>query len=167
MNRTHLRNLVYSAVLAALTCVFTAYLFHIPIPTGYVHLGDSMIYLAACLLPAPWAMAAAGVGASLADIITGYPIWAPWTFVIKALMVPAFTCKGQKLLCRRNVVALVIAALITLFGYYFAEYFVYGELTALVTAIPGTIFQAGGSTIVFLILAAAFDKTGVKHRLMA
>ena len=52
---------LYRAVLAALfaaaIALATAYLLHIPLPTGgYVHLGDTLIYLAACLLPTPYAV---------------------------------------------------------------------------------------------------------------
>ena len=162
-----MRRLVYSAILAALVCIFTAYVGHIPTATGYIHFGDSMVYLAACLLPVPWAMAAAGIGAALADVLSGVPVWAPWTFVIKALMVPAFTCRAPKMLCPRNILALFAGAAITIFGYYFAEYFVYGELTALLTSLPAGLYQSGGSTLVFLILAAALDRAGVRQRLMA
>ena len=172
MNQTrkksqHLRMLVYSAILAALVCVFTAYVGHIPTATGYIHFGDSMIYLAACLLPAPWAMAAAGIGAALADVLSGVPVWAPWTLVIKALMVPAFTCRQEKILCPRNILALLIGAAVTIFGYYFANYFVYGELTALLTSLPAGLYQSGGSTLVFLVIAAAFDRARIRQRLLA
>ncbi|MFQ7856746.1 MAG: hypothetical protein ACLRIS_18100 [Flavonifractor plautii] len=53
-----LRLLCLAALFAGAIAVTTAYLLHIPIPTGgYIHLGDALIYLAACLLPAPtpWA----------------------------------------------------------------------------------------------------------------
>lgn len=57
--KTDLRNLVTAAVFAAAIAATTAYVLHIPLPTGgYVHVGDALIYLAACLLPLPWAMAA-------------------------------------------------------------------------------------------------------------
>ena len=46
--------LTITALFAAAIAVMTAYLLHIPIPTGgYIHLGDALIYLAACLLPFP------------------------------------------------------------------------------------------------------------------
>ena len=49
-----LRLLCLAALFAGAIAVTTAYLLHIPIPTGgYIHLGDALIYLAACLLPAP------------------------------------------------------------------------------------------------------------------
>ena len=58
-----LRLLCLAALFAGAIAVTTAYLLHIPIPTGgYIHLGDALIYLAACLLPAPYAVGAAMVG---------------------------------------------------------------------------------------------------------
>lgn len=57
-NQKKLRLLTVTAMFAAAITVTTAYLLHIPIPTGgYVHLGDALIYLAACLLPVPYAAA--------------------------------------------------------------------------------------------------------------
>ena len=71
--RRKLHLLVISALFAAAIAVMTAYLLHIPIPTGgYIHVGDALIYLAACLLPAPYAVGAAMVGAGLAAcLLTG------------------------------------------------------------------------------------------------
>ena len=55
---TALLNLVKAAVFAALIAVMTAYIkFNTGINDGYLHFGDSMIYLAACILPLPYAMA--------------------------------------------------------------------------------------------------------------
>ena len=69
--RENLRLLVTAALFAAAITVMTAYMLHIPIPTGgYIHLGDALIYLAACLLPVPCAAAAAAIGAGLADLLT-------------------------------------------------------------------------------------------------
>ena len=70
-HRENLRLLTTTALFAAAITVMTAYMLHIPLPTGgYIHLGDALIYLAACLLPVPYAAAAAAVGAGLADLLT-------------------------------------------------------------------------------------------------
>jgi hypothetical protein len=71
------------------------------------------------------------------------------------------------MLCTRNVLALIPGFLITLLGYYFAGYFVYGELGAFLATVPATIFQSGGGTIVFLVVAMAFDRGHVKQKLFA
>ena len=49
------KRITATAVMAALTTLMTAYIFHIPVGVngGYVHLGDTMIYLAAAFLPLP------------------------------------------------------------------------------------------------------------------
>ena len=81
-----LRLLCLAALFAGAIAVTTAYLLHIPIPTGgYIHLGDALIYLAACLLPAPYAVGAAMVGAGLADLLTA-PLWVVPTLLIKAMV---------------------------------------------------------------------------------
>lgn len=49
-----LYNLILSALFAALIVVMTAYIkFNTGINNGYLHFGDSMIYLASCILPLP------------------------------------------------------------------------------------------------------------------
>ena len=61
--------LTSTALFAALICVTTAYIFHIPfgVNGGYVHIGDSLIYLAAAFLPTPYAMFAGAIGGAMAD----------------------------------------------------------------------------------------------------
>ncbi|WP_440059739.1 ECF transporter S component [Thermogladius sp. 4427co] len=54
-----------------------------PVTGGYFNLGESMIYLAALVSTPLVAAIAGGVGASLADLSTGYAIFAPATFIIK------------------------------------------------------------------------------------
>lgn len=53
-----------TGLMAAMITLMTAYICHIPIGLngGYLHFGDSLIYLAAALLPTPYALAAAAIG---------------------------------------------------------------------------------------------------------
>jgi len=57
---TKTKKITITGIMAALITIMTAYVFHIPIGVngGYVHFGDALIYLAATVLPAPYAMAA-------------------------------------------------------------------------------------------------------------
>ena len=79
-----------AAVMAALTAALTLWL-HIPagLNGGYIHFGDAVIYLAAALLPKPYAMAAGAAGGVIADLLTA-PLWAPATLLIKPLLVLPF-----------------------------------------------------------------------------
>ena len=57
-----------------------------PFTQGYVHLGDTMIFLSVLLLGKKGGAVAAGLGSALADVLGGYAAYAPWTLLIKALM---------------------------------------------------------------------------------
>ena len=116
------KRLARAGVFAALICLTTAYVLHIPVAGGgYIHPGDALVYLAACLLPMPYGLVAAGLGSAVADLLTA-PIWAPWTLIIKGLCVPAFSRKSRKLLCSRNLLACGLGAAVNLAGYYAANW---------------------------------------------
>ena len=160
--RENLRLLTVTAMFAAAITVTTAYLLHIPIPTGgYVHLGDALIYLAACLLPVPYAAAAAAVGAGLADLLTA-PMWVLPTLVIKALIVLPFTSRGERILCRRNVTAVFIAGVFSPAAYALAGCVLTGTLTSFVPQFLGTLVQGIGSGALFLVIAPAMDTVKLK-----
>ena len=61
---SQVKKLTFTALMAAMITIFTAYICHIPVGQngGYIHFGDSLIYIAACLLPWPYAMTAAAIG---------------------------------------------------------------------------------------------------------
>lgn len=160
-----LRRLTVTAVLAALIAVMTAYICHIPVGMngGYVHLGDSLIYLAAALLPMPYACAAGAIGGGLADLLTS-PVWAPATMIIKMLICLPFSSRGNRIVSRRNVVALFLAFAISGTGYYLAEGMMFGFTAAFFTSLGGSIVQSGGSAIVFVIIGMALDRLGFKKR---
>lgn len=166
------RNVILVGVLAAMVCVATTFL-HIPIVGGgYVHLGDAVIYLAAALLPTPYAVAAAAVGAGLADLLVA-PMWAPFTVVIKAVMAMAFTAKKERLLCRRNGWAVLVAGVVGVVGYYIAEVAILwlsgGALAAVsvaaLAAMPFNALQELAGGVAFVLLAAALDRLDIKKRL--
>lgn len=166
------RNVILAGVLAAMVCMATTFL-HIPIVGGgYVHLGDTVIYLTAALLPTPYAMAAAAVGAGLADVLVA-PMWAPFTVVIKAVMALAFTAKKDRFLCRRNAIAPLIAGVIGVAGYYVAEVVILwasggvlaASAEAALLAVPYNAMQEVAGGVAFLLLALALDRMNIKKRL--
>lgn len=160
------RLLTVSAMFAAMITVTTAYLFHIPMGAngGYLHFGDGFIYLAACFLPAPYAMGAAAIGGGLADLLSGAPIWVLPTMIIKPLTAVWFTNKGP-LFCRRNLFALVLAGLTSNCGYYLAEVIFSGSWLAPLATQWGGLIQSAGSGVVFIAVALALDKLHMKSRI--
>lgn len=156
-----------TGLMAAMITLMTAYICHIPtgLNGGYIHFGDSLIYLAAALLPTPYALAAAAIGGGLADLLTA-PLWLPATIVIKLLIALPFTCKSAKIITPRNVAASVIACIISAVGYYVAEYLIFGTWAALIASLSGSLIQSGGSAVFFVILGLALDKTRIKTKLL-
>ncbi len=161
-----LKNWVTAALLAAAITIMTAFIFHIPVGAsgGYIHFGDALIYLAACLLPTPYAVAAAVIGGGLADLLTA-PAWMFATVIIKALIVLPFTSRDGRFVCRRNILATIVAGIITVSGYYLAEGILFGGWAALVLSVTANFTQAVGSAVIFLILASALDRLDLKARL--
>ena len=159
------RYLTMTALMAALITIMTAYICHIPVGVngGYIHFGDSLIYLAAVLLPRPYALAAAAIGGGLADILTA-PIWTPATVIIKMLIVLPFSNKSTKIVTPRNVFATVLGYFISGLSYFFAEYILFGTWSVLLLSMWGSLIQSGGSAIFFVIFGCALDKVHIKKR---
>ena len=159
------RYLTMTGFMAALITIMTAYICHIPVGMngGYIHFGDSLIYLAAVLLPRPYALAAAAIGGGMADLLTA-PIWAPATIIIKMLIVLLFSNKSTKIVTPRNVFATVLAYFISGLSYFLAEYILFGTWSVLLVSMWGSLIQSGGSAIFFIIFGCALDKVHIKKR---
>ncbi len=164
MKNNKLKTLCLTAVFTAIVFVFTAYL-HIPSHTGYTHIGDGFIYLAACLLPMPYAVFVGVAGAFLADCLTGFAIWAPASIIIKAVSVLFFSSKSAKIVSRRNTVALLPSALFCCVGYYLYEALIFSNFVAATAGIIGYFTQSILSSILFITLGAALDKIKFKKLL--
>ncbi|MFA5537334.1 MAG: ECF transporter S component [Bacillota bacterium] len=86
-NRISIRNLTYGSLTIALVLV-TTFAIKIPIPftQGYIHPGDSMIFITAILFGWRFGALAGGIGSAMADLLGGYAHWAIPTLIIKAIM---------------------------------------------------------------------------------
>lgn len=165
MQNNKIRYLSMSAIFAGMITVMTAYVFHIPVPIagGYIHVGDSLIFLAAALLPRPYAMAAAAIGGGLADLLTA-PMWMLPTFIIKALITLPFSSRENKILSLRNKVAPIFAYFISGTGYFLANNLIFHSSVALFTSFGASLIQSAGSAVVFFAIAALLDKISFKRQ---
>jgi len=157
------RKLTMAGLFAALCCVMTMVI-QIPSPTGYVNLGDCMILLGALALGPVYGALAGGIGSALADILLGYAVYAPGTFVVKggvaliaALLTGLVVRKSGKLSFVLLVFSCVVAELWMAFGYFVYESVVLGYGLPAVQSIPGNLMQG----LVGVVLSA------VLHRLLA
>ena len=159
------KQLCFTAVFTALIFLCTAYL-HIPSHTGYIHVGDGVLFLAACFLPLPYAVFSGVCSAVLADLVSGFAVWAPASAVIKAVTACLFSCKDKKLVTKRNGFAVLPAALVCIGGYYLYEALLFGNFIAPLAGILGSVMQSVFSALLFLLLGTALDKVHTKERLM-
>ena len=165
MKKNHTKLMCISGIFAALVFVITAYL-HIPTYNGYVHCGDGLIFLAACILPMPYSIVVGALGALLADLLTGFAIWAPGSMLIKGALAALFSYKAKKILTTKNLIMLLPAALISVVGYYLYEALITGNFVSPLAGIPASIIQAVASSIVFVVSGVAMDKYNIKEKML-
>ena len=158
--------LTQSALFAALIYIVTCYV-KLPTLNGYVHVGDALIFLASSLLPAPYAIAASAIGGSLGDILGGYFIWVPATAVIKAATAACFSSKKEKIICKRNAIALVFALVFCVGGYYLFEATVieHNFISPLAAVVPN-IFQIVASAVLYITFGILLDSRPTLKKLL-
>jgi len=144
MTKLDVRKTALVVVMAAVACVLTL-IPRVPIPAtgGYVHLGDLAATFGA-LAFGPWLGALiAGGGMAVADVIGGYAIYAPGTFVIHGLQAVVIALLGQ----RRNAWMMFIAAaaggVVVVGGYFLYQSLILGMGMAVAfVEVPFNILQA-------------------------
>lgn len=178
--KTDIRQIVLASLFAAMTFVLT-YTLKVPSVNGYTHVGDTVIYLAASLLPYPIAAVAGAIGAGLSDAVGGYLTYIIPTVIIKSLLVFCFTSKKEKILCKRNLFGVIPAAAITIGVYYFAEVILFavasGDFSAyffspatwsavFFESVPGNVVQAVTCGVLYIALSAALDAIKTKEKII-
>ena len=166
MSAGKLRRLSLTALFAALCCVATVIL-HIPSPLGgYFNMGDCIVLLAAAVLPPYYAMAAAGIGSALADLLLGASLYAPATLVIKALM--AFVAYYfHAVFSKKNrpfsgmLLGSLSAELCMVLGYFLYEWCLYGLSPSAYNALTLNLPQAAVSIAGGLVLWTVLEKTNL------
>lgn len=158
------KHLAFCALFASLCCVSTL-LILIPLPNGYFNTGDVFVLLSGWILGV-WGIPAAAIGSALADIISGFAIYAPATFLIKGGM--AFLAylvwrwlKRVFKKSRFNGISLFLSALLAetvmVAGYFLFECILYGFAGAALS-LTGNAIQGGAcalcGTALYLIVSS-------------
>ncbi len=163
--KTKTQKIVIAAMLAALTCIATM-IIKIPSPLkGYLNLGDCVVLLSGWLLSPLYGFLAASLGSGLADLISGYGVYVPATFIIKGVMAIA-AYFGFRFLQNKvtnisaRIVSGIVAELIMVLGYYVFEGFLYGFGASLVN-IPANAVQGVAGLIIGTILVKIFEKSKI------
>lgn len=161
--KINVKELAADAVLIALTYIFTAFInLRLPIAAngGLIHLGNVPLFLAAFLFGRRTGALAGAFGMGLFDLLSGWYLWAPFTFVIVGLMGWTMGTISEK---RHgffwNVLSILAACAIKIAGYYIAEGIIYGNWIAPLTSIPGNLVQIGAAAVLVLPVVERLRKT--------
>ena len=145
--------LVITALFTALTTVATV-LIQIPGVQGYINFGDAVIFISAYILGGVGGFIAGSVGSMLADVFTGYFVYAPFTFVIKGLegfvcgIIFTKTMRSAKPILKRLASAF-LGGLVCWIGYTLTDLVLFGARVALLT-LALTPVQVGVSIVIAL-----------------
>lgn len=156
------KQLVYAALGIALVFVCTAFVnVRLPIAAngGLIHLGNAPLFIIA-MLWGRWSGAlAGGIGMALFDVVGGWFLWAPFTLIVVGLM--GYTVGA---ICEQNrtfmayILALTVAGIIKVVGYYGAEAIIYGNWLIPIASVPGNLIQIGAASAIALPVAAKLQR---------
>lgn len=147
MEQAETRKIVRSGMFIALTVVAT--FINIPYPGsagGLMHLGTLMLIIISLKYGKHYGALAGGIGMGLFDILGGWMAWAPGTIVVRLLMgymigLIAQDKKGQGSNTLKNVLAIIVGALVMIGGYYLYEAVFLTTFPAALLSINGNIAQ--------------------------
>lgn len=160
------RDITKIAIMAALVFVAT-FLIKIPSLNGYTHIGDSMVIISALILGKKKGALAAGLGAGLCDLLSGYMQYIIPTFLIKAIMVLIIATIGENLIGKTKsawIIGSIIGCTFQVIGYCLVETVMYGFAGA-IASVPGNIIQSIVGIVLAVVLAAVLEKSNVLKRL--
>ncbi len=162
--RNSTQTLVINALLIALTLVCTMFV-NIRLPFvgngGLIHLGNVPLFLAAIIYGKKTGAIAGAFGMGLFDLISGWTAWAPFTFVVVGAMGYVTGLLSEKLPFRpllSNSIAIFVALIIKIAGYYFAEVILYSNWIIPLGSIPGNVVQVIVAAIIVIPIADRLKK---------
>ena len=165
VKKTIAEKLSFTALFAALCCVGTLVIV-IPLPYGYFNAGDIFVLLAGWCLGPVYGPVAAAIGSSLADVLSGFILYAPVTFVVKGVdafiayyvwyAAKRFLFKGKADIAARAVSAVLAEAWMVL-GYFAFECVLYGAAGG-AASLAGNALQGGSAVVCGTVLVVCLYK---------
>lgn len=163
---------ILTAMFASMVCVCTLCV-QIPSPmNGYINLGDVLVLVSAFLLGSRYGALAAGLGSALADLFSGYALYAPGTLVIKAataLLAAILAEKSSRRLpaTLRRVLAALAGEAVMVLGYLLYSWFFLAHGAAAIASIPGNILQGAVGVLLSVILTPLITRPREVQEMLA
>ena len=151
--------LVRAALMTAIVVALTLIVLPLPVANGYINLGDAGVYAAVGAVGGLWGVAAAAVGSALTDLILGYSVYIPATFIIKGLaaflaMVLLKRAKGFW-----RALALLACGCLIAAGYLLFEgVFVLDSFAAALVNLPFNLLQGLVGAVLGAVLVQLIDR---------
>ncbi len=155
LNNLSVRSIAYLALFIAAAALGT----FIKVPglnTSYYNLGEVFIYTIALVFGKKAGAIAGAFGSALVDLLL-FPVWAPFTFLIKGCegWIVGKLAEGDKL--SRKIVALVVGGHVMIIGYALVVWGLYGW-PAVLPEIAGNYGQAAVGAIIAIPLSRQMCK---------
>lgn len=165
-NGSSIKVLTKMAMMAAIVFV-GIYLVKIPVPNGYTHLGDCMIFLGVILLGAKRGALAGSIGAALSDLLAGYMHWILPTFVIKFLMAFVMGLFMEKIMPHAKwswIIGAIVGGILQCIGYTVVDCVMFGIAPGL-AGVPGIVMQTALGILFAGVLVGILTKSGTLQKL--
>ena len=169
MKNVTTKKLVITALFMALTMVATMFI-RIPLPLGYVNLGDVFVLLSVFVLGPIYGTIAAGVGSGLADLF-GYITYAPGTLIIKSAMALVawliytllLKVTNKKMLA--EIVGGIVGAILMACGYFLYEMLFFTTAAVAIVNAPWNLLQGGIGVALSVIVMRVLTATKALEKL--
>lgn len=155
------RQLLLHSLVIALVCVVTISLVVSLAPlgvNGFFNLGDVAVMSFVIVLNKPEFALTSGLGSAMADLLTPYQIYAPYTLVIKTLLylIVYLTLKFLRRPSLRRTLPFIVGGLWIAIAYAFTEVVLYGS-SAFIPSLGANAIQGFSAAIVLILISPAIE----------
>ena len=165
------KKLAFTALFATLCCVSTL-LVTVPLPNGYFNTGDVFVLLSGWCLGPLYGAVAAAVGSALADLWSGFALYAPATFFIKGLTATlawlvAFFMKKviqkDSLDFISRIVGAIAGETVMVLGYFLFETVLYGVAGGALALVGNTLQGVCCGSLAVILFSALYSIKTVRN----
>ena len=153
-----IRKITILSLLSALVTISTM-IIQIPIPSGYIHAGDTIIIFVSVFFGPFYGAIAAGIGSMLADLLSSYAVWALPTLIVKSVMafiIGKIAFQGPEPKFNfRTYSGIFLGVAWMVLGYYLLGGIFIDSFEIALASVPFNIIQGIGGIILFIPLGLA------------
>ena len=145
-------SLCRTAIMTALVFAAT-FAIHIPIPLGYAHLGDAVIFIFILICPQKEALFSACIGSAFADLLSGFPVWIIPTLLIKFFMAEAlYICTKKGKTTVKIIIGMTLGSLVMAAGYTVFGAALFDSIEAGLASTPGLLLEGLVNSVIAFVV---------------